>query len=124
MHNRQPLTIRMILKSLGDYDMYPIYIIGILFGIPTYPVTNFITLSFRQLGFNVIQTNLLTIPYVAWAIVNLLGITVISELVDNRSLVGASQNLWTLPCFIALVVLKNPTGWEYFAISTVLLAYP
>lgn len=124
MHNRQPLTIRMILKSLGDYDMYPIYAIGLLFGIPTYPVANFLTLSFRQLGFNVIQTNLLTIPSTAWAIINLLLITIVSEIVNNRSFVSFSQNLWTLPCFIALVVVKAPTGWEYFAISSVLLSYP
>jgi hypothetical protein len=124
MHNRQALTIRMIVNSLGDYDMYPIYIIGLLFGIPTYPVANFLTLSFRQLGFNVVQTNLLTIPSVAWSIINLLIITMVSELFDNRSFVSMAQNLWTLPSFIALVAVGNPTGWEYFAISSVLLSYP
>lgn len=124
MHNRQPLTVRMILKSLADYDMYPIYIIGLLFGIPGYPVSSYLTLSFRGLGFNVIETNLLTIPSVAWSVVNLLLITIVSELVNNRSFISMAQNLWMLPCFIALVVVKNPGGWEYFSISTVLLAYP
>jgi hypothetical protein len=29
-----------------------------------------------------------------------------------------------LPCIIALVALPTITGWQYFAISTVLLGYP
>lgn len=29
-----------------------------------------------------------------------------------------------LPCFVALLVLKSPGSWSYFAISTALLGYP
>ncbi|KAI9637153.1 major facilitator superfamily domain-containing protein [Dioszegia hungarica] len=124
MHNRQALTVKMILKGLADYDMYPLYLIGLLFGIPGYPVASYLTLSFRGLGFSVIDTNLLTLPSTAWSIINLLGITIVSELVDNRSFVSAAQNIWWLPNFIALVAVNNPSSWQYFAISTVLLAYP
>lgn len=124
MHNREPLTIRMILKSLGDYDMYPLYLIGLLFGIPGYPVSNYLTLSFRGLGFNVVETNLLTIPSTAWSILNLFVITMVSELVNNRSFTASVENIWMLPNFIALIVMNNPTSWQYFAVSTVLLAYP
>jgi len=37
MHNRQPLTFKMIFNSLTDWDLYPIYLIGLLFNIPSYP---------------------------------------------------------------------------------------
>jgi hypothetical protein len=125
MHNRQPLTVKMIFKCLGDYDMYPLYLIGLLFGIPGYPVGNYLTLSLKSLGFNVVQTNLLNIPTTVISIFNLFAITAVSELVNNRSFISMAENLWMLPNFIALVVLKDPIQpWSYFALATVLLAYP
>ena len=125
MHNREALTVRQIMKCLGDYDMYPLYLIGLLFGIPGYPVGNYLTLSLRKLGYNVVQTNLLNIPTTVLSIVLLFWITAVSELVHNRSFVSMAEDLWMLPNFIALVVLKDPIKpWAYFALATVLLGYP
>lgn len=31
---------------------------------------------------------------------------------------------WITPCLIALIAIKNISGWQYFAILTVLLGYP
>lgn len=124
MHNRQALPIRTIFKCLGDYDMYPMYLIGVLFGIGSYPVQQYFQLSMKQLGFSTLQSNLLSIPNAAISIVNLLIITVVSEIVDNRAYVCLAENLWMLPNYIALLTLPNPiSGWTYFAVSTVLLGY-
>ena len=125
MHNREPLTVRQIFNCLRDYDMYPLYLIGLLFGIPGYPVGNYLSLSLRQLGFNVVETNLLNIPSTVISIFLLFGITAVSELVNNRSFVCMAENIWMLPNFIALVVLKNPIRpWSYFTLATILLGYP
>lgn len=35
MHNRQPLTLQLIWQSFKDYDLWPLYIIGLLFLIPS-----------------------------------------------------------------------------------------
>lgn len=35
-HNRQPLELKMIWKSLTDFDLYPLYLIGLTFGIAGY----------------------------------------------------------------------------------------
>jgi len=64
MHNRQAITPRRLWEALKDYDLWPIYLIGVVEFIPTGPPTAYITLTLRGLGFNPFTTNLLTIPYV------------------------------------------------------------
>ncbi|WVR00391.1 hypothetical protein IAU59_007534 [Kwoniella sp. CBS 9459] len=125
MHNRQALPVKTIIKCIGDYDMYPLYLIGIMFGIGGYPVNQYFQISMKSLGFTTLQSNLLSIPNTVWSIVNLVGITVISELVDARAFVCMAEDLWMLPNYIALLTLPDPVGaWTYFAIATVLLSFP
>ena len=136
MHNRQPLTLRMIWKSFLDWHMYPIYIIGTLMWIPVTPVTQYLQLSFRQLGFSTIMSNILAVPNGVISIINCVLIAMVSELFDNRTFVGMSQMIvspsfryitdsqWVTPCLVALVALPTITSWQYFAILTVLLGYP
>lgn len=66
MHNRQAITPRRLWEALKDYDLWPIYLIGVVEFIPTGPPTAYITLTLRGLGFNPFTTNLLTIPYVGF----------------------------------------------------------
>lgn len=125
MYNRQGLSVGQIWKCSKDFDMWPLYALGLLFGIPKYPVTQYLTLSFRDLGFNVIQSNLLSIPYIVGSSITMLLITAFSELVNNRSFVAMAEDAWLLPCFVALIALPDPiSGWAYFAIATVLLSFP
>ncbi|WWC91517.1 uncharacterized protein L201_006463 [Kwoniella dendrophila CBS 6074] len=125
MHNRQALPVKTILRCIGDYQMYPLYFIGIMFGIGGYPVQQYFQLSMKQLGFSTIQSNLLSIPNIVWSIINIVTITIISEIVDSRALVCMAEDLWMLPNYIALLALPDPIGaWTYFAIATVLLAFP
>lgn len=39
MHNRQPLTPRLVLQSLSDFDLWPLYIVGLTFLLPKSPYT-------------------------------------------------------------------------------------
>lgn len=63
MHNRQPVTPRLLWNSLKEYDLWPLYILGLVFQIPMTPPGLYLTLSLGGIGFNTFQTNLLTIPY-------------------------------------------------------------
>ncbi|KAJ4393231.1 hypothetical protein N0V93_002439 [Gnomoniopsis smithogilvyi] len=128
MHNRQAITPRRLWRALSDYDLWPLYLIGLFVYVPQSPPSTYLTLTLKSLGFDTFTTNLLTIPSTAIGILTLLGITWISERVNERSLVSSFQAWWTLPCILALRfwpgVLTSSTAWSTFALVTVLLSYP
>jgi hypothetical protein len=64
MHNRQAITPARLWEAMKDYDLWPIYILGLMVYIPQTPVTAYITLVLKSSGFSTFTTNLLTIPAV------------------------------------------------------------
>ena len=49
--------------------MWPLYLIGLLFGLAGYPLAQYFQISMRQLGFSTLQANLLSIPNQAATII-------------------------------------------------------
>ncbi|WWC72811.1 uncharacterized protein I206_106775 [Kwoniella pini CBS 10737] len=124
MHNRQALSFGMIFSSIMDWHMWPLYLIGLTYNLPSFPVKNYLQLSFKDLGFSTVNANLLTIPTTVISVFNIIIISVISELLNNRSFVAMTEQIWFLPCIIALECLATISGWQYFAIATILLGFP
>ncbi|KAL4971465.1 major facilitator superfamily domain-containing protein [Aspergillus desertorum] len=106
MHNRQALTLGMLWRSLKDYDLWPIYIIGILFEIPTAPPKSYLNLSLKAIGFSTFETTLLGIPVTVFAAINLLIITEITERFEQIA---------------SAAILSN---WCLYAVTFVLLGWP
>lgn len=65
MHNREALTPRKLWEALTDYDLWPLYAIGLVAYIPQSPPKTYVTLILRNMGFSVFKTNLMTIPAVS-----------------------------------------------------------
>lgn len=86
MHNRQGLSPSMFWSCLKDYHMWPIYLIGLSWMLPAAPISNYITLQLKSLGFGTFETNLLTIPAYVLFIINLLLFTWLSEKLNERFL--------------------------------------
>ncbi|KAJ8456823.1 hypothetical protein ONZ45_g18564 [Pleurotus djamor] len=125
MHNREGLSLKRLFKAVLDYDLWPLYIIGLLFGIPVSAPATYLTLSLRNIGFNTFQTNLLTIPSTVGSMITILGITLISEAVNDRSVVAMMEDVWALPFLVALYTLPDkPNQWTYFGLASGLLSYP
>ncbi|KAL6819940.1 major facilitator superfamily domain-containing protein [Trichoderma camerunense] len=126
MHNRKAITPKRLWETLKDFDLWPLYILGLVVFIPPSPPGTYITLTLRKIGFDPFTTNLLTIPSNIFHIINLILITRLSEWLNERTLVSMLQVIWTLPCVIALRwwpgVMVNQ--WGTYALVTVLTSYP
>lgn len=125
MHNREAITPKLFWEALCDYDLWPIYILGLIFQIPTTPATSYITLSLKQLHFSTFETNLLTIPAFVLCIINLLFIAWLSERINQRLLMGVVTEIWSLALLIALEVLPDQASpWARWAILILLVGSP
>jgi hypothetical protein len=67
MNNRQAITPKILWACLSDYNLWPVYLLGLVIFIPFSPPTKYITLVLKNAGFDTFTTNLLTIPYVCSA---------------------------------------------------------
>ena len=83
MHNRQAITPQLLWKSLCDYDIWPIYAIGLTFGIPPSPSDQYLTLTLRGLGFDTFNSNLLSIPAQIGTTINVFDVQTSSRLSEN-----------------------------------------
>lgn len=132
MHNRQRLTFRRLWNALTDYYVWPLYLIGLLFGLPSGPATvrrnscggstdvqSYLTLTLRGLGFSTTATNLLTVPAYSLNIIFLLAATWLSERFKKRALLASFQVFYTIPLLIALISFTRETSpWSKCALAT------
>ncbi|TKX22531.1 MFS transporter-like protein 92 [Elsinoe australis] len=125
MHNRQAVNLSRLWKAFKDYDLWPLYIVGLTNYIPPNPPQNYLTLILHNLGFSTFQANLLTIPSQFFFGVNLLIISWVSERINERGYLSSLSNIWILPWLAALVGLgASASNWVRYALLTGLLSYP
>ncbi len=119
------MTPKLLWYSLQDWEMWPVYLLGLTFLIPNYPATSYLTLNLKSLGFSTFHTNLLTIPAYVLFIVNLLWVVWLSEKTNQSFLTGLISQIWCLPLLIALEVLPAGTSPRVkWALDVLLVATP
>ncbi|KAG7692691.1 hypothetical protein KL951_004938 [Ogataea haglerorum] len=126
MNNRQGVTASSLLYALLDYNMYPLYIIGVLAYIPLNLLTSYMTLVLKNLGFTTLNAVLLTVPYSFVHIILLIGITWLSEKINERSLVCCLFALYEIPLVGVLAFWKDSmvNKWGTWAVCTLILGLP
>ncbi len=109
-----------------DYDLWPLYIIGLLFQIPETPPTQYLTLTLKGLGFDTFKTNLLVIPSTVLHMITMLALTYAAEIWGELTLTSAFGQIWTLPflVYIYKVDITKINKWTAFGVMTLLLSYP
>ncbi|OAL17571.1 hypothetical protein AYO22_11489 [Fonsecaea multimorphosa] len=138
MHNRQAITPSLLWQSLKDFDLWPLYILGLTFQIPMTPVQQYLTLSLRGLGFDTFQTNLLAIPYTVFhkvqaaanafsrTVINMMLLTYVAEILQELTFTAVTGQIWALPFLIFFnnVDTSKMNKWAMWAVTTLLLSYP
>lgn len=125
MHNRQGLTLGLLWEALCDYDLWPIYLLGLTWLIPSTPITAYLTLNLKALGFNTFETNLLTIPAYVLFLIQLLAWTWMSEKWNNRMGIVLVSQIWCFPLVLALELLPGTASpWAWYVCSLLLVGSP
>ncbi|KAK9370528.1 major facilitator superfamily domain-containing protein [Lipomyces kononenkoae] len=125
MHNRQPIDWHKLWLSLSDYDLWPIYIIGLTFGMSSAPVSTYLSLTLRSIGFSTFQTTLMGLPNQVGGLLTMLAVSYSSQRFNERSIHGLLSQLWVLPNLIALRSFGlHSNKWSKYAVTTVLLSHP
>lgn len=126
MHNRQALSFKAIIKALAEFDLWPLYAIGVVAYIPTGTIDKYLTLSLRLLGFSRLNTVLLLIPAQVVHIIFLLIITWVSERIREKALLALVVPLWVVPLMGVLAFwkdsMKNP--WGTWVVASLLVGTP
>ncbi|KAH8913557.1 ophD encodes a permease for phthalate transporter [Atractiella rhizophila] len=125
MHNRQGLSVQMFRDSLADYDMWLLYLLGLLIFIPMTPPSSYLTLTLRQLGFNTFKTNLLVIPANVLLMIQMIVLARVSRRIKERAFTAMLGSLWVFPLLITLIFLPADVNhWGKYAVLVLLLGYP
>ncbi|KAL2796196.1 major facilitator superfamily domain-containing protein [Aspergillus keveii] len=126
MHNREPITPKLLWKSLCDYDLWPIYIIGLTFQTPMTTPQQYLTLTLRGMGFGTFTTNLLIIPKEILHITTMLFLAYTAETVNELTFVSMVGQIWALPFLVYLYVVDINTvnKWVVWVVMTLFLGYP
>jgi len=126
MHNREPLTPKLLWQSMKDFDLWPLYILGLTFQTPMSAPSNYLTLSLRGLGFDTFKTNLLVIPSKVLHVVNMLALTYAGEVFGELTFISLIGQLWALPflIFLNFVNINEINKWVAWIVFTLFLCYP
>ncbi|GLA05031.1 hypothetical protein AnigIFM60653_005100 [Aspergillus niger] len=126
MHNRQPLTAKLVWMSIKDFDLWPLYIVGILFSAPYTTVSQYFTLQLKDYGFSTFNTILLSLPYSAIGIITRILLTYAGEIFGSLAWMGVLAQLWCLPFLIYMNVvdLSQTNKWIVWSILTLFLGFP
>ncbi|KAH2906373.1 hypothetical protein KXV75_007675 [Aspergillus fumigatus] len=126
MHNRQPLTLKLIWQSFEDYDIWPLYIIGLLFLIPSTTISQYFTLLLKDFGFSTFNTILLSIPCNALGAVTRIALVYGAEAFESIAYMGILAQLWMLPMllYINAVDFTQTNKWVAWTVLTLILSFP
>nr|XP_019008913.1 uncharacterized protein I206_06600 [Kwoniella pini CBS 10737]OCF47694.1 hypothetical protein I206_06600 [Kwoniella pini CBS 10737] len=125
MHNREGLSLIDLWRSLTDFDMWPLYLIGLVAFITPSTVQAYFTLTLKHLKYTTLQTNLLTIPsWILFAIGNF-SCAYGAKKLNSRLFFILVQPIWHLIFMIILIVLPDNTNrWSKYIILTLVQGYP
>lgn len=122
---KEPATFQNIKEAWSDSSMWGLYFIGLIAYIPATPVTGYLTLTLKRLGFSTFDSNMLTIPASVLQIITMLLLSYSSDYFDERTFHCFFGEFWILPVLAALIALPDGgRNWSRFSMVTLISGYP
>ncbi|ROV98043.1 hypothetical protein VMCG_07076 [Cytospora schulzeri] len=126
MHNREPVTPKLLWQSLQDFDLWPLYLIGLVFQVPMTPESQYLSLTLKGAGFGTFETNLLMIPSYIGRTITMLMLTYLGEIWNELTFTAMIGQIWALPLLICMVALELGGGnrWVLYAVVMLIVSSP
>lgn len=126
LNNRTAIDIRGLWIAIKDYDMWPIYLNRLVADLSPGPVSTYLSLTLRHLGFSPFITALLSVPINVTSIITMICIPLLARLLKSNSLAFMLKAIWLLPCMIALRFWSGAQVdiWATYALLFIILAVP
>lgn len=120
------MTFRLLWDALKDYDLWPIYLLGLSWTTAQQCAHSYLTLILRSLKFDPFETNLLTVPAWTLFILQLIFWTWVSEKINNRYLIILICQLWVFPLLVALETLPGGQAyaWQRYVLNLLFVGFP
>jgi hypothetical protein len=116
---KEPATFKDIKEAWSDSSMWGLYFIGLVAYIPATPVSGYLTLTLKRLGFSTFDSNMLTIPAAVLQIITMLVLAFSSDFFDERTFHCFFGEFWILPVLAALIALPDGgRNWARFSMVT------
>lgn len=122
---KEPATWQDVKNTWSDKSLWGLFFIGLVAYIPATPVTGYLTLTLRRLGFSTFDSNMLTIPSAVIQIVTMLSLAWSSDRFGQRALHCIFGEFWIMPLLIGLLTLHDGgREWSRFTMVTLISGYP
>lgn len=118
---KEPIKLQDIFDAWKDSSMWGMYFIGLVAYIPATPVSGYLSLTLKRLGFTTFNSNMLTIPAAVLQIILMLSLSRSSDYFKERTWHCFFGEFWVLPLLVTLICL--PAGglnWPRFAVTTMI----
>ncbi|CDK27788.1 unnamed protein product [Kuraishia capsulata CBS 1993] len=125
MHNREGISFKQFLKTLSDFDLWPVLIMSFVFEIPQNPIKAYLNINLKKLKFSRNTIIYLNIPIEVMTSITIVLITLLSELFNERSLVSSLQQVWILIVVAVEYARVNTLSpWAQYAIMFFAIGNP
>ncbi|CAO1638857.1 unnamed protein product [Sympodiomycopsis kandeliae] len=122
---KEPAKWKDVKATWSDKSLWGLFFIGLVAYIPATPVTGYLTLTLKRLGFSTFDSNMLMIPSAVLQMVTMLTLAWSSDRFGQRALHCIFGEFWIMPLLIALLTIHNGgQEWSRFTLVTLISGYP
>ncbi|ORY68386.1 major facilitator superfamily domain-containing protein [Pseudomassariella vexata] len=122
---KEPATWKDIKAAWSDSSMWGLYFIGLIAYIPATPVSAYLTLTLKRIGFTTFSSNMLTAPAAGVQIITMLALAFSSDYFNERAFHCFFGEFWMIPLFVALLAIPDGgRDWARFSLITLISGYP